>query len=274
MGSRLFGRQVVVQLGSVGGTAREYTGLRVQFGVSMTDSSEPNTAKLQVYNLAAASVAAMQASDAVVRLLVGYASQGVPRLLFQGNPIAGGVKLEQAGPDRVLSIEAQDGGREYTTTHVSESFATATTSGQMFATLADRLGWSLGNVDAVVGDVSFPHGLVLRGRAADLLDRVAAMSGARWQCRDGTLQVWPIGGSTGEAAVVFSADAGNLVGSPTVTDDGVEITGLLAPTLRPGKPFRVQSADVSGDYVATSVEFKGDSGFATDFYVVAKGTPL
>lgn len=275
MASRLFGRQVVVQLGTTTTTGKSYDELRVQFGVTMSDSSDPNTAKLEVYGLAGSTVSAMQSPDAVVRLLVGYASQGgVPRLIFQGNPIKGGVRLERRGPERVLSIEAQDGGREYTSTHVSESYKTGTNSGQLFAALASALGVPLGNVDAVVSDVSFPYGLSLQGRAADQLDRVAAISGARWQIRDGTLQVWKDGGSTGEAAVVFSSATGNLVGRPKVTDEGVEITGLLAPTLRPGKPFRVEHPDVSGDYVATAVEFKGDSGWATDFYVVAKGRPL
>ena len=275
MSSRLFGRRVVVQLGTTTSTGKQYDELRVHFVVGMTDSSAPNAAKVELYGLAASTVAAMQSADAVLRLLVGYASEGgVPRLLFQGNPIRGGVKLEQRGTDRVLVVEAQDGGREYTASHVAESYSTGTTSGQLFAALADALGVPLGNVDAVVADVSFPHGLVLQGRAADQMDRVAAMSGARWQIRDGTLQVWKEGKSTGEAAVVFSAAAGNLIGSPTVTDDGVEITGLLAPTLRPGKPFRVESANVQGDYVATSVEFRGDSGWSTDFYVIVKGTPL
>lgn len=275
MATRLLQRRVLVQLGTANSTGKEYADLRVRFSVTMTDSSDPNTAKIEVYNLAASTVSAMQADDAVVRLLVGYASEGgAPRLIFQGNPIAGGVKLERQGVDGVLTIEAQDGGREYTSSHVAESYSTGTTSAQVFTALAERLGVPLGNVDAVVGDVSFPSGIVLQGRVADQLDRVAAMSGARWQIRDGTLQVWAEGESTGEQAVVFSSTTGNLIGSPTPTDDGVEITGLLAPTLRPGKPFRVESRDITGDYVCTSAEFKGDSGWASDFYVVAKGTPL
>lgn len=275
MSTRLFGRLVVVQLGSTGSTGREYTDLRISFAVDMSDSSEPNQARIEIYNANPEAIAAMQTDDAVVRLLVGYESDGgVPRLLFEGNPVKNGVHTRHRDVDRILTIEAQDGGREYTTGHVAVSYSTGTTSGQMFAALAEELGVALGNVDAVVRDVSFPHGLVLVGRAADQLDRVAAMSNARWQIRDGTLQVWEDGSSTGEAAVVFSVAAGNLVGSPTPTDIGVEVTGLLAPTLRPGKPFRVESASVEGDYVATSVRFHGDSGFRNDFYVVAEGTPL
>lgn len=272
---RVFGRRVVLQLGTSGSTGREITDLRVGFRVEMTDDSTPNQARIEVYNVGDWALAAMQASDAVVRLLVGYDSDGgVPRLIFQGNPVRGGVKWRRAGPDTVLTVEAQDGGREYSSTHIAESFSTATTSAQLFAALAERLGLPLGYVDGVVGSVSFPHGLALTGRVAEQLDRVAALSSARWGIRDGTLQVWPVGGSTGEAAVVFSAATGNLIGSPVPTDDGVEITGLLAPTLRPGKPFRVVSEQLTGDYVATDVEFKGDAGWGTEFYVVASGTPL
>lgn len=270
---QLYGRRVVVQLGTTTTPGKEYADLRVQFRVEADDSSTPNKAKIEIYNLAQDTIADMQRDDAVVRLLAGYRSAPL-RQLFQGNPVRGGAHLDRRGTDRVLVLEAQDGGRDYTARHVSQSYTTPTTSRQMFAALADQLGLPLGYTAGVKGDVSFPHGLVLQGRVADQLDRVADLSGARWQIRDGALQVWPDDGSTGEAAVLFSADAGNLIGSPSVTDQGVEITALLAPTLRPGKPFRVESEYVQGDYVATEVVFRGDSGFATDFYVVAKGRAL
>ncbi|MFA9271870.1 MAG: hypothetical protein ACEQSX_14160, partial [Baekduiaceae bacterium] len=81
------------------------------------------------------------------------------------------------------------------------------------------------------------------------------------------------GEDTGETAVVFSAAAGNLIGSPTPKDGGkLEVKALLAPSIRPGKMFSVESADYSGRYVADDVEFNGDSGWETPFYVTATGT--
>lgn len=275
MSTSLFGRVVEVQLGTANASGKSFTGLRVGFSVQMTNSSDPNEGRIEVYNVAPQTIATMQADDAIIRLLVGYKSQGgTVRQIFQGSPIKGGVKLERRGVDKVLVVEAQDGGREFTQSHISESFSTATTTAQLFATISRSFGLPLGNISAVVGDIEFPHGLGLTGQAAKMMDRVAELSNARWQIRDGTIQVWARGSSTGESAVVFSAESGNLIGTPTVTDDGVEITGLMAPTLRPGKPFRVVSKDVNGDYVATNVEFRGDSGFATEFYVVAVGTPI
>lgn len=264
----------MLQLGTPSSTGKQYDGFRVGFDVTMTNDGKPSTAKVEAYNLNPDSVALAQAQDAIVRVLVGYKSQGgTDRLIFEGNPITKGVKLEKRAQDRVLSIDAADGGREYSTSSVSESFTTSTKSRQVFELLADRLGIPLGNVAAVVGDVDFPHGIVLTGRTSDLLNRVATISRARWAIRDRTLQFWPVDGSTGEESVVFSAETGNLVGSPTVTDEGVEVTALLAPTLRPGKAFRVESDQANGDYVATKVQFKGDT-FGQEFYVVASGTPL
>lgn len=272
---RLFGRQVLVQLGRENSTGIEHKDLRVTFDVEMDDSSVPSKARIEVYNLASDTIATMQRDDAVIRLLTGYRSSGgVPRLIFQGNPIPGGANLERRSVDKILKVEAQDGGREYSASHISESFSTATSSGQLFQTLADAFGKPLGNVDAVVGDIAFKNGLVMVGPTRDQMDRIADMSGAQWSFRDGTLQVWKTGSTTGEPAVVFSADAGNLIGSPVATDQGVKITGLLAPSLRPGKPFRVQSADINGDFVATSVQFKGDSGFSNEYYVIATGTRI
>jgi hypothetical protein len=272
----LFDRQVIVQLGTNNAKGKEFSGLRVTFDVQHTDGSAPNKAKIEIYNLAASTVATMQAPDAVVRLLVGYASQGgAPRLLFEGSPVPSGVKLDRrGGVDRVLVVEAMDGGRELAESHVAESFETATTSGQLFRTLAEALGVPLGNVTAAVEDVSFPHGIVLQGPVRDQMDRVASMSDALWGVRDGALQVWRKGATTGESSVVFSSSTGNLIGSPTLADGGVEVTGLLAPTLRPGKPFRVESQDIQGNYVCTECKFRGDSGWGNDFYVTARGRPL
>lgn len=245
----------------------------MSFDIRHTNNSDPSEGKIEVYNLAQETIGLAQQDNAVVRLLAGYQSLGgVALQIFQGNPITGGVKLERRETDRVLVMECQDGGREIITTHVSESFATATTSAQLFAFYADKLGVALGNVDAIVGTISFPFGFGFTGQPKKGLDRLAEISRARWTIRDGVLQVWPLGGSTGESAVVFSSVTGNLVGDPSVTDDGVEIKGLIAPSLRPGKPFQVESNVVNGDYIATDVQFRGDS-HQDEFYVIATGEP-
>lgn len=268
----LFGRIVEVQLGRANSTGVAHRGLRVAFDVEHTDSSVPSTGRVDVYNLGADTVATMQRDDAVMRLLVGYQSQGgVPRQIFQGNPTKGGVRLERRDVDRILTIEAQDGGQAFRTKHISESLHTPTTSGQVFSALSEAYGVDLGYVEDVVGTVSFPRGITLVGPVPAQLDRIAELSDAQWTVRDGALHVWRRGSTTGEPSVLFSSVTRNLVGTPTQKNGLVEVTGLLAPSLRPGKPFRVESDEINGDFVATKVRFFGDSGWATPFYTRAVG---
>lgn len=273
---RLFGRQVILQIGSPGETGREFADLRMSFDVKMTDESTPSEAKVKVYNISAESRALAEADDAVVRLLVGYSA---PILIFQGNPVDGGVTLNRSGADRILKLELQDGGREYKTSRISTTFSTPTTAKQAFGAVADTLGIPIGQVD-IDESIKFNGSLTLNGPSRNILDDLAEISGAKWQIRDGTLYVIGNGNTTGEPAVVFRGTSGglnqggNMIGSPTLKDGEVEVKALLSPSLRPGDPFRVESEDVSGDYKATSVQFRGDSGFANDFYTIVRGTPL
>jgi len=264
----LFGRQVLLTIGPDGGEGRVFQGFRVRFKVSMNRSSTPNSAVIEAFNLNPTSIALAQDPTSVVEVRVGY---DVPLLIFRGNPVKDGVRLDRQGTDTVLRIEAQDGGRAYRSARVSVGYSTNTTAQQVFDAVAEQMGLPQGTI-RVPADVTFPRGITLNGPARDVLDRLSTSLGCEWFVRDGVLQFVGAGEDTGESAVVFSATAGNLIGSPTPKDDGkLEVKALLAPSLRPGKVFSVESADYSGLYVADDVEFNGDSGWETPFYVTATG---
>ena len=264
-----FGRQVVLDFGLPGQQGRRFRDLSVTFRVEMTRAATPNKARIVARNLGADSVALLQRDGVVVRLLVGYEA---PRLIFQGEPVRDGVDERYEGTDRVLTLDLQDGGRAYRLGRVSVSYATATTLGQVLDAVTEQLGVPLGTVE-VDRTIGLGRGIVLRGPARDVLDQIAEASDARWSIIDGALNIVPRTGQLSDQAVVFSADRGNLIGSPSRKDQGtVEVKGLIAPSLRPGKPFRVESAFVSGDYVATEVDFVGGLR-EQDFYVIARGRP-
>lgn len=265
----IFGRQVALIIGQEGGEGKSFSGFRVSFDVKSSTSSTPNKAVIEAYNLNAATLAMVQAPRAVVEVWAGY---DVPRLIFRGNPTKDGVRREWRGRDSVLHIEAQDGGRAYKEARVNVAFSTPTTLEQVFDAVAAQLGLPLGTVRVPSG-VTFPQGITLAGPAREVLDRLAASNVSEWYIRDGALQFLGAGDNTGEQAIVFSAEAGNLVGSPSPKDKGIEVTGLLAPSLRPGKVFKVESRDYTGFYTATDVTFRGDSGWEKPFYVVATGIP-
>lgn len=264
----LFGRQLALQIGTPGEQGRSLTDLAVRFRVKMSRSSEPNSAVIYASNLNATSRALLQEPDCVVRLIAGY---DVPQLIFQGNPVKGGVRSEKRGPTRVTTIEAEDGGRELREAYVQVSFATDTTLREVL----DEVGLQLGLPEGTIrldATARFPNGVALYGQASDVLARIAAMSGASWFIRDGTIQIVPDTEDTGETAVVFSVANKNLIGSPVPTDDGIEVTALLDPSMKPGRAFQVTSEEYDGLYIADSVEFVGDS-HGDSWYVRVRGVP-
>lgn len=267
---RSFGRQVKIEIGEPGGEGRNWTDLRISGRVEKTPAKGPNTAVLEVYNPGPVAVALAQARGVVVRVFAGY---DVPRLLFVGSINRHGAQLSRQGPDRILTIEAQDGGRRFQEAHVNTSFAREMTSEQVFGVLAEHLGVPLGAV-RVGDDRRFPRGLVLTGPVRSVLDDVAASIGASWSIQDGLLQVLRDDEDTGEPVVVVSANTGNLIGSPKRTDLGVEVTALLDGRIRPGRRFVVESEQYNGVFRAREVTHIFDNGWESSFYTVATGREI
>lgn len=268
----LWDRYASLRLGKPGTTGKEFTGLRLVFSVEMSDTNTPNAAKIDLYNAAPDSIALAQDPECEVRLIVGY--KDAAQQIFVGNPIAQGVKLVRGKVDTTLHIEAQDGGRAYGEARCTISYATPTTLEQVFNEIVRQTGQVLGTVRLPV--FTFPVGYVYSGQATDAFNQLASLSGSSVFVVDGALQFVEAGGATSEQAIVFSADSGNLIGSPSPKDDGcIEVKGLLgnAQALRPGRVFSVQSRDYNGFFTANSVRFSGDVGSSSnEWYVNVVGT--
>ena len=270
----LFGRQVAVEIGPEGGVGLRLPDLRVSFHVQFKAAKTMATATIRVYNPAPASVALLRAPLSTIRLFAGYAP--LPRLLFAGPPVKDGIDLKVDGPDQILDVDAADGGTGYSA-FLQLSFATATTFGQVLNVVLAQTRWSLGFIDPRVNAVVLPHGIVLVGRPAEVMDRLAAsvpVFGADWFVRDNSVYVVVRGGSTPEVAPLLSALAGNLVGSPNGTKKGIKVRALIDATMRPGRSFVLQSKAWNGVFVAKDVTFTGDSGYANDYWMDITGVPV
>lgn len=272
----LFGRVVAVEFGIEGTTGRRVEGLRVAFDVRHSREPTPSPATIRVWNLRDDTIALLQRPRALVRLFVGYASAGGARLVYQGNPIPKGSKVDRQGPDRIATVELGDGSRVYGNARIAASFAASVSFGEVFDAATAALGLPVAvPPPANTSAITFPGGLHAVGPARDVLHRLAVAANCHWFIRDGAIYFLPRNGGTTEVAPLFSSRAGNLIGEVSRTeDDGVEIRTLIDPAMRPGRPFRIESSRVTGNYVARDVQFVGDSGFANDFYCVITGRPL
>lgn len=271
----LLGRSVWVEIGPENGVGFRLADLRVSFKVEFKAAKSGGTATIRIYNPAPTSIALLRAPLSTIRLLAGYG--GVPRVLFAGTPVKGGIVYRVEAPDRVLEVDAHDGGRSYVDSFLRISIVTPTTFGAVLALILAETQWVRGAIDLSIESVSLPHGIVLTGRPAEVMDRLAAAVqplGADWYVRDGALYVVRRGAATAEVAPLLSSTQGNLIGWPTATKTGVRLRALVDASMRPGRSFIVQSLGVNGTYVATDVTFTGDSGYEQNYYMDIDAKPI
>lgn len=275
MARALFDRRVSLNIGTTeGGEARELRDLRVSFRVIMTATSLPFEAQVELFNPSDTTVAACRRPDAQIELVAGYQTPGV---IFRGEPILGGVRRARQGPDSILSLDLADRWKVTREAWFDREYAAQTNATQVVEDAIAAMGLPVGFVE-VPGNLRWPRGVSFSGRASDVLDEVAESVGASWRV-DGGVVVFAADQTPTVArqGPLITADSG-MVGSPTlrgdVSKDAIEVRSLLLPDMRPGRPFRVQSEDISGNYIARDVMHVGDSGYDQPFYTEMIGAPL
>ncbi len=260
-------RACTLEFGPAGKAGRSVSGLRTVFQVEHTRASTPSKATIEVFNLNPDSVGLLHDPDATLRLLAGY--DGNPLQVFTGEPIK--VETRRQGPDRVTRIEAEDGGKTWRTARVEVVSSTAIT----LQTVLDRALGAAGLAASIGAGVDLgaelTQGITYAGPLRDLLDTLTDSAGADWSLRDGVIVLSPRGGAATRSSVLLSPSTG-MINTPARTDDGVEVTALIAPQLRPRDLFTVESEIVRGTYVADQVVFAGDT-HATPWYVTVTGKP-
>jgi hypothetical protein len=276
----LFGRRVVLSIGQAGVAGLALADLRVAFRVSMSRGGNPHTASIRVWNPNPVTLALLENGPLpTVSLAVGYGDPllpgggpGIPRLIFLGEVVRDGLTIGREGPDRIAEIEAQDSPGAYQLGRVALTFPTSVSLSAVVAAVVAQLLLPVGTI-AVVPDVVLTQGGTFAGAARDVLDRIAASVNGDWWISDGVFFfVSPRGAPAPGLAPLFSSIQGNLIGTPKKKDRGaVEVKALLDASLRPGVPFVLESLFLKGTYTASDVEFVGDSGFDTPFYVRATG---
>jgi len=120
------------------------------------------------------------------------------------------------------------------------------------------------------------RGQVLSGSSKDIMDNFAEEYGFSWSIQDGEIIITPEQEPLeGDEAVLVTAATG-MIGSPTITEIGVDVTTLLNPRLLPNRGFIIESinAEVTignlffrnvkrttaeGFYKIQEVVFRGDS---------------
>jgi len=162
------------------------------------------------------------------------------------------------GVDRITTVRAGDGRRNYRDAVFVRSYPSATPSTVILLDILVAMGLPVGYQDPLLIPVLFPAGTAWTGRARDALDDVVGAMLGTWSIQDGAIQIIANGSSVPDTAVVISSTTG-MRGSPKRTDRGVEVTTTLLPTVRPGRIVSIASLQISGFFRVAKVKHTFDS---------------
>ena len=255
------------------------TELDIAFRVERDLKPEPNTAEIDIYNLAPANRKRLQGlGDAVVVLEVGYES-GVSTI-FRGDLKSAVTRRD--GADLVTQVRAGDGARARQTARVNRSFAPGTPVEAVLREITGAMGVDTGDVGDILravvagGRRILEGGFSASGNAAGELTRVTRSAGLEWSVQDGRLQLLSQGRALQGKAIRLSPDTG-LIDAPEIDDKGqLRARTLIIPDLSPGKRVQVDSEFVTGVYRVEKTRHVGETSgeeWTIEIEAKAEATP-
>ncbi len=279
MSNVLFDRIVTLTVGETAKKGKLFDGFRINFSMEKDLKKDANTGKITIYNLNADSIGLIEKKDQIAILEVGY--KGMPTVVESKNgpekiykPLTeilaiGNIKNVSTmvqGVDKLTSFEIGDGEDALTGSLSSKSYPPGTSAKSAVNDMIKDMGLIAGKITEI-GKSVFENGLTVDGKTADRLGEVLDKVGKTYSVQDGEVQIIEKNGDVGQDAILITPDSG-LVGSPSRkllkksdqnTVEGVELTMLLNPKIKPGRKIKVESRHLSGVFTVQKVSFAGDT---------------
>lgn len=263
-------RKLELKIGDDGGDGLDFSALRVQFNVSKKDSATPNAATIMVYNVAQSTVARVQKEFNAVYLAAGYDENCAA--IFHGT-ITHVTYYRENGTDGVLKIAAGDGDVAHNYAVLNKTIAAGATQKDILNLASaeyEKNGVTQG-YSTEISTPALPRGKVMYGMAHDFLEKSAKNAGANFSVQDGKIQLVKNNGALPDEAFVLNSNSG-LIGTPSQTTDGIQVTCLLNPRLKIGAVVQIDQKDIlqaedadaaalaaDGYYRVYSLDFNGDT---------------
>ena len=248
-------RVVQVAVGPPGAEGRLWDqSLYISGTVERTSGSTPNKAKIQIYNLAPASLAYLEKPGHVMQVRVG---ETVPTSIFYGELRASGIKTALKHPDLVTSLEATDGRSIMQSGWFTGSYPANTTRSQILTDVLAQNGIARGYV-APLAERTYQAPTMWADRVDAVLDELYLGELAEWSLQGGRFYLLLDDTPAPGNAPVISAKTG-MIGSPERTDKGVKVDFGQVGAVVPCGPFSLVSRLVSGSYKAIKITTEFDT---------------
>ena len=231
--------------------ALKITNLRVKFNIQKDNIGTPNIAKISVYNLSENSRSKIEKEFTKLVLNVGYKNN--IKLIFTGDILY--VFHRKEGTNIISDIYTGDAQKSYLNSYFCKSYTPNVTYKEILEDVAESFnGVSLGGILNVPDDKNSLYGTSFCDQSKIVLNSLTSNLGLEWFIDNNNIYIYSPSGVINNDEKVFNATNG-MIGSPVVTEIGINVKVLLRPDLICGTNFRVES--LFPDLEIGSYFFKG-----------------
>lgn len=264
--------------------------LRVSFEITKSSRSYPNLAKIDIYNPNQETISIIENDDPLFLLNAGYGTD--LGLIFRGRQR--NIFINKLSEDKILTIYAADGGKDWENAifnkTLSNNFKIKDTVLELFETFLESGDLSIGTIEGIDDPADKLLGQSLSGSSKDILDVLAEDYDFQWSIQNGELTVTKNGTTVSSLTSVLVSQSTGMIGSPTITEIGADVTSLMNTDLLPNRLFTIESesnevalsnlqfrklkrTSGEGSYRAYEVIFVGDT-HGNEWFSKVKGTFL
>lgn len=262
--------------------------LFVSFRVSKTNTIQPNTATVEIYNLNSQSRAFLEniSGPRWIVIRAGYLDEIGAQDIYKGTILTS--MSQKTSPNIVTTIEAQDGVYQ-SNIRTAIGYGKGTPVKTILNDIVGKMGLSIAPYSCDI-PTRILSSFSTVGKAHDALTRLCSMIGIQWSIQDGKVKFTKTGeGDRGEiyrisvnsgmigspkriinavpssdfmtAGVASSKVIISNGGSPTLTVPGWEVESLLIPTIEPKSVVQIDSMEMGNGekFIVETVEHNGDT---------------
>lgn len=288
--------------------------IKISFNVSKGIESGANTAEIELWNLAPGTRNALGRELDDITLEAGYmppmgmnAAFGSGLSFFDRLPVRGvsqaingflsgggsnnvgvifkgqlrDMEHRRDGPDIITKISCGDSDKAFRRATISKSFE----EGTPVKDVVEELYKQLEKEGIERGEWKFPDEMKdkkyrrpysMCGTVKRELDRIGRGQNFYWSCQNQTMEIVPGDGYIG-GVVLITPETG-MIDTPAITDNGVKVSCLLNPEIRPNRRVQIRSdvLEMNGEggmYRVSQTSYSGDNRDG-DFRVDVHGEAL
>lgn len=251
--------------------------LRVAFSVSRGISGSPNTFEIKLWNLSANHRNSVGKELDGIVLAAGYfPPEGGDNVGIIAKGRVRDVQHERDGPDIITTLSCGDGDKGYRKATISKTIPKGTSIPDVVEEIYKE--FQKQGIDR--GEWKFPDNIrtlkrpySMCGGCARELNTLGRGNKFYWSIQNEVMEIIPSDGHL-PGQVLISPTTG-MVGTPTITDNGVKVKALLNPEIRPNRLVKVESEVLqmngAGDtFRVSQLDFNGDNTTG-DFTVTVHG---